>query len=106
MYESLIEVISFNLFPYTVYEESLSLYGSISLVDLGRFFGFLILYTVGRLPWRGDQPAARPLPTHRTTQTQKKHRQTPMPRVGSETTIPVFEGAEKKKKKKKIAAPV
>jgi hypothetical protein len=30
---------------------------------------FLILYTVGRTPWTGDQPIARPLPTHGTTQT-------------------------------------
>jgi hypothetical protein len=44
------------------------------LLDLGRFFSFLILYAVGRTPWTGDQPIARPLPTHRTTQTQKKSR--------------------------------
>jgi hypothetical protein len=35
-------------------------------------FQFLNLYTVGRTPWPGDQPVARPLPTHRTTQTQNK----------------------------------
>jgi hypothetical protein len=35
------------------------------LLDLGRFFNFLILYIVGRTPWTGDQPVARPLPTHR-----------------------------------------
>jgi hypothetical protein len=28
-------------------------------------FSFLILYTVGRTPWTGDQPVARPLATHR-----------------------------------------
>jgi hypothetical protein len=33
--------------------------------DLGLFFSFLILYTVGRTPWTGDQTVARPLPTHR-----------------------------------------
>jgi hypothetical protein len=33
-------------------------------------FQFLNLYTVGRTPWSGDQPDARPLPTHRTTQTE------------------------------------
>jgi hypothetical protein len=58
-----------------------SLYGSAAFVDLGRFFSFLILYTVGRTPWTGDQPIARPLPTHRTTQTQNKRTQTSMPRV-------------------------
>jgi hypothetical protein len=40
------------------------------LLGLGRFFSFLILHTVGRIPWTGDQPVARPLPTRRTTQTE------------------------------------
>jgi hypothetical protein len=61
------------------------------LLDLGRFFSFLVIYTLGRTPWTGDQPVARPLPTHRTTQTQNKRTQTSMPRVGFEPTIPVFE---------------
>jgi hypothetical protein len=39
----------------------------------------------------GDQPFARPLPTHRTTQTQNKRAQSSMPRVGIEPTTPVFE---------------
>jgi hypothetical protein len=39
------------------------------------FFSFLILYTVGRTPWTGDQPVVRPLPIHRTSQTQNKHTQ-------------------------------
>jgi hypothetical protein len=30
------------------------------LLDLGRFFSFLILYIVGRTPWTGDQSVARP----------------------------------------------
>jgi hypothetical protein len=47
----------------------------IPLLGLGRFFSFLILYRVGRTPWTGDQPVARPLPTHRTTQTQNKRTQ-------------------------------
>jgi hypothetical protein len=33
---------------------SLSLYASIALVDLGRFFISLILYTDGRTSWTGD----------------------------------------------------
>jgi hypothetical protein len=41
-------------------------------LDFGRFSSFVILYTVGRTPWTGDQPVARPLPTHRTTQIQNK----------------------------------
>jgi hypothetical protein len=70
----------------------LSIYGSIALLlNLGRFVSFLILYTVGRTPWTGDQPVARPLPTHRTTQIQNKRRQTSMPRVEFEPTIPAFE---------------
>jgi hypothetical protein len=31
-----------------------------------------LFYTVGRTPWTSDQPVARPLPTHGTTQTQTK----------------------------------
>jgi hypothetical protein len=53
-------------------------------------FQFLNLYKVGRTPWTGDEPVARPLPTQRTTQTQKKRTQTSIPRVGFEPTIPVF----------------
>jgi hypothetical protein len=30
------------------------------LLGLGGFFNFLILYTVRRTPWTGDQPVARP----------------------------------------------
>jgi hypothetical protein len=52
------------------------------LLGLDRFFSFLIVYSVGRTPWAGDQPVARPLPTHRTAQTQNKRTQTFMPRVG------------------------
>jgi hypothetical protein len=42
----------------------------------------------------GEQPVAKPLPTHRTTQTQNKSTQTSMPRVGFEPTTPVFERAK------------
>jgi hypothetical protein len=54
-------------------------------------FQFLDLYTVGSTPWTGDQPVARPLPAHRTAQTQNKRTHTSMLRVGFEPTIPVFE---------------
>jgi hypothetical protein len=54
-------------------------------------FQFLNLYTVSRNPWTGDQPVARPLPTHRSTQTQNKRTQTSMPRMGYEPTTPVLE---------------
>jgi hypothetical protein len=65
------------------------------LLDLGRFFSFLLLYTVGRIPWTGDQPVARPLPAH----TEKhKHRinayRHPRLEFGFEPTITVFQLAK------------
>jgi hypothetical protein len=51
-----------------------------------RFFSFLILYIVGKTPWVGDQPVARPLPI----QTWNKCIQTSMPQVGFEPKTPVF----------------
>jgi hypothetical protein len=57
----------------------------------GLFFSFVtFFYTDGRTPWTSDQPVARPLPTHRTTQTT----QTSMPRVGFEPMIQGFELAK------------
>jgi hypothetical protein len=70
------------------------MYGSTALVDLAYFFSFLNIYTVGRTPWTGDQPIARLLPTHRTTQTQNKRTQASMSRVGFKPTIPVFDRAK------------
>jgi hypothetical protein len=68
----------------------LSIYGSTALVDLGRFFSFLIYTQSVGLLGRGISPSqGRYL--HRTTQTQNKRTQTSMPRVGFELTIPVFE---------------
>jgi hypothetical protein len=37
---------------------------------LAAFSSFFILYIVGRTPWMGDQSVARPLPAHRTAQTE------------------------------------
>jgi hypothetical protein len=53
-------------------------------------------FTDGRTPWTGDQLVARPLPKHRTTQTQKNPHthQTSMPWVGFEPTIPASERAK------------
>jgi hypothetical protein len=51
-------------------------------------FQFLNLYTVGNIPWTGDQPVARPLPT------QNKRTHTTMPSVRFEPTISVFEQAK------------
>jgi hypothetical protein len=61
------------------------------MMGLGRFFSFLIFNTVGKPPLTGNKRVARPLPAHRTAQTQNKRTQTSMPRVGLECTIPVFE---------------
>jgi hypothetical protein len=57
-------------------------------------FQFLNLYTVGRTSGTGDEPVARPLPIHRTIQTQNKWTQTCMFWVGFEPTIPVFKRAK------------
>jgi hypothetical protein len=54
---------------YTVYTLNLWLYSPCGPWSL---FQILNLYTVGRTPWTGDQPIARSLPTHRTTQTQEE----------------------------------
>jgi hypothetical protein len=53
-----------------------------------------LFHAVGRTPWTSGKPIARPLPAHRTTQTQKKCTQTSMPRVGVKPTTPVFERAK------------
>jgi hypothetical protein len=72
-----------------------SIYGCpVLLLNTVRFFCFLMLHTVGRAPWTGDQPVARPLPKHRTTQRENKRKQTSMPVVGFEPTIPAFERAK------------
>jgi hypothetical protein len=41
-----------------------------SPLEFSGLFSFLILYTVGRTPWTGDQPIATPLPTQRKIQTE------------------------------------
>jgi hypothetical protein len=55
---------------------------------------FLSLYIVGRTPWTGDRPVARPLPAHTTTHIQNKRTQTSMPRMGLEPRTPMFELAK------------
>jgi hypothetical protein len=69
---------------------SLSLSLSMTLQPFGPWplFSFLNLCTVGRIPWTGDQPVARPLPTHRI------NTQTSMPLLGFQPAIPVFERAK------------
>jgi hypothetical protein len=96
VYLSVCLSIYLSMYPYIYLSIYLSIYLWLysPLLDLGRFFSFLILYTIGRTLWTGDQPVARLLPTHRTTQRQKKPIQTSMPRVGFEPTIPELERAK------------
>jgi hypothetical protein len=49
---------------------------------------------IGRTPWRGDQPVARSLPTHRRTQTQNKRTQAFAHSMGFELMIPAFKWAK------------
>jgi hypothetical protein len=65
------------------------------LLDLGRFFSFLMFYRVGRTPWAGDSSLqGRYLHTPGTAQTQNKCTQKSMSRVGFEPTLPLFERAK------------
>jgi hypothetical protein len=71
----------------------LPIHPSMVLQPLWIFAAFLQIlnaYADGRTPWTVDQPIARPLPTHRTTQTQNKGIQTSMLRVGFEPMSPEF----------------
>jgi hypothetical protein len=84
------------LITHTCISIYLSIYLSICLsvtlkllLDFG-CFQFINLLT-GRTPLTGDQPVARPLPAHRTVQTQNRRTQTSMPQVVFEPTILVFE---------------
>jgi hypothetical protein len=63
-----------------------------SPLNLGCFLSILILNTSGGTPWTGDQPVAMLLPTHRKHK-QSKHTETSNPRVGFESTTPVFQRA-------------
>jgi hypothetical protein len=47
-----------------------------------------LVYADGRTPWTSDQPVARPIPAHRTTQTQNKCTQTFIPLSGIRTQDP------------------
>jgi hypothetical protein len=64
------------------------------LLGLDLSLSLLIAFTVCMKAWTGDQPVARPLPAHRTTQTQNKHAKSSMPPVGFEPTISVSERAK------------
>jgi hypothetical protein len=72
---------------------NLSVYGFTALVDLGRFFSFLIYTQSLGLLGRRSSPS-QGCYLHRITKTQNKRTQTSMPRVGFEPTISVFERAK------------
>jgi hypothetical protein len=55
-------------FVVTWYLSNLWLYNS--LLDLGRFITVSNFYTVDSTPRTGDHPETRPLPAHRTAQTE------------------------------------
>jgi hypothetical protein len=57
-------------------------------------FQFRDTFTDGRIPWRSDQPLARPLPEHRTTQTQNKHIPNIHSLYGIRTHDPGFRASE------------
>jgi hypothetical protein len=86
--------VNIYLFIYLSIHPSIHLWLYSPLLGLSRFFSFLILYVVGRTPWTGNQPVARPLSTHRTIQTQNKRTQTSVLWVGFKPMIPVFEQAK------------
>jgi hypothetical protein len=59
-------------------------------------FQFRDHFTDGRIPWTSDQPVARPLSKHRTTQIQKKHIHIPNIHAlcGSRNRDPGFRGSK------------
>jgi hypothetical protein len=58
---------------------------------LFQFQNRVLVQSVGLLERGISPPVARPLHRHRATQTQNKHTQTSMHRVGFEPTTPVYE---------------
>jgi hypothetical protein len=54
-----------------------------ALVD----FQSLDLFTIGRTPWMSDQLVARPVPKHRTAQTQNEH----IPNIHALSGIPTHD---------------
>jgi hypothetical protein len=87
----------FAQFPRISIERALLFFFSLSLAlqppwALASDFQFHDYFTDGRTPWTSDQLVARPLPKHRTTETQNKHEHIPC--VGFEPTIPASERAK------------
>jgi hypothetical protein len=88
-------IVSFHILIHpschlTFIDSSMALQPFVGPWPLLRFHN--LFYADGRTPWMSDQLIARPLPAHRTTQTQNKrtHRHTCL-WVGFEPKIPAFE---------------
>jgi hypothetical protein len=66
------------------------------LLGTGLFFSSVIIFYTGvRTSWTSDKPVARPLPTHRTTQTHNKRiNKHPCLEWDSKPTIPGFDRAK------------
>jgi hypothetical protein len=89
--------IHFSRWKYNLFSSSLLPFGSLlPLLEHRANFSVSWSFTDGRTPWTGDQLVARPLPKHRTTQTQTNAHthQTSMPWVGFEPTIPASKRAK------------
>jgi hypothetical protein len=83
------------IYPSTYLLIYLSVYRLLySLCEPWPLFQFLNPYIVSRTPLTANQPVAKLLPKHRTTQTQTNRTQTYMPRVRFEPTIPAFDRAK------------
>jgi hypothetical protein len=67
-------------YSHALYSQILNYFFSLALQPpwaLASAIQFHDHFTDGRTPWTSDQLVARPLPKHRTTQTQNKHIHTP-----------------------------
>jgi hypothetical protein len=66
------------MYEYCIFSDLLLLLRSLLLYwSIGLIFQFFYHFTDGRTPWTGEQLVAKPLPKHRTIQTQNKHIHTP-----------------------------
>jgi hypothetical protein len=67
---------------FDVLSRNWPIYGSTAICwALAAYSVSWFFYTVDRTHWKGDQPVARPLPAHRTAQTQNTRTQTSLPQV-------------------------
>jgi hypothetical protein len=81
-----IKIVSFIFFffftPVLHLQHLASVKRSVSLQILDFFF-----QTIGRIPWTGDQPVVRPLPTHKTHKYTRAHTHTHTPNIHARSEI-------------------